>query len=112
MSSPPVTHRMLPVGTKPNGLQFGRAGPAVPPPGMLSFIGSNRTATVIAEDIFGFGVLRTTLDLFREYFYKHTEGGKRGLNIPAARERIIREMGCIFTANFLGGILAYFLAKG
>lgn len=80
----------------------------------LSTLQKNRTREMLFEDVMGFGVLRTGMDLFRQYFFK-PEGGtasRRQLNIPAARERMIRELGSIFTDNFMGGILAYGLGWG
>lgn len=83
-----------------------------------------RSTRVIAEDLIGFGVLRTLFDLVRGFFYSddpnkgffQTIGDnirdfRRGesdndalVNKSMARERIIREGGNIFSANFLGGL--------
>src|SRR5262249_50648058 len=106
---PPFAGRKLII----SGLQPTKGQGGYPPRFGKSFgqwmndFNSSPHGQVIFQDVIGFGVLRTTIDLFREYFYKKTENGRRKLNIPAARERIIRETGCIFVANFLGGLLAY-----
>ena len=49
----------------------------------------------------GFGVLRAIMDLFRGYFF-----GTGELNIPAARERVIREISSIMTDNVSSGVAA------
>lgn len=79
---------------------------------VLNVVQKSRTREMLIEDLLGFGVLRTGMDLFRQYFFRQTEDGTRGLNLPAARERLLRETASIFTDNFSGGILAYAIAKG
>jgi hypothetical protein len=75
-------------------------------------IQSSRTKEMLVEDLVGFGFLRTGMDLFRQYFFNKTPDNQRQLNVSAARERMIREVGSIFTDNFSGGIIAYLLAAG
>lgn len=80
-------------------------------PGLLSAIYRSDATRTLAEDILGFGLLRTTLDLFRQFLYEKTATGEATLNIPAARERVIREIGCIFSANFMAGLLAVTISE-
>lgn len=65
----------------------------------------------IAEDILGFGVFRTAFDLFRGYIFKSEDKSKRELNLPAARERVIRESGMLFASNFLDGLAFWAIYK-
>ncbi len=78
---------------------------------VLSFIQENRTREMLFEDLLGFGIFRTVLDLFRQFFFEKSTTDQRRLNFPAARERFIREVGSIFTDNFSGGVIAYGLAS-
>jgi len=79
--------------------------------GFLTRMEANPNARTIFQDVIGLGMCRTGLDLSREFLYKKTDTGERHLNFPAARERIFREVGCIFIANFMGGFVAYAAGK-
>ncbi len=72
---------------------------------------SKDASKAIAEDVLGFGVFRTLFDLFRPYFYKGNTG-ENDLNLSLARERVVREMGNLFSSNFLSGLVIFSLAKG
>lgn len=67
---------------------------------------NSRGKEMIVEDVVGFGVLRTGMDLGRDRIY-----GGDSLNVPAAAERFFREMTSIFTDCVLGGLVAYGLSK-
>lgn len=91
---------------------------------------ANDATRVIAEDLIGFGVLRTIFDLTRGFFYSEDadkgffravadnvatyfdkDQSNEGLfNKSIARERIIREGGNLFASNFLGGLVIAILA--
>lgn len=70
------------------------------------WIEASRIRGLTIEDVLGFGVPRTLLDLYRGYFY-----GTRELNWPAGRERMFREAGSIITDIFAPGLLAYGVGK-
>jgi len=96
------------VGNECEGVKFSSGGSL---DNFLSVIENNPNARTIFQDVIGLGICRTGLDLSREFLYKKTDTGKRHLNFPAARERIVREAGCIFIANFLGGFATYGAGK-
>lgn len=75
------------------------------------WLGANRTREMLVEDLVGFGLLRTGMDLFRGYFYGTNNNTDTRLNIPLARERLLREVGSIATDNVSSGVAAYLLAK-
>ncbi|MBK8190397.1 MAG: hypothetical protein IPK79_08100 [Vampirovibrionales bacterium] len=64
---------------------------------------ADRTREMLLLDFVGFGLLRTGFDLFRGAFF----GQPEAINIPAARERLIREAGSIFTDNIVSGLAAF-----
>jgi hypothetical protein len=68
------------------------------------YISPNRTHEMLVEDFIGFGGLRTMMDLMRGYFYDD-ESGK--FNLPAARERLLREGLSILSDNVASGVAAY-----
>ena len=70
----------------------------------MGFLNYNRTTEAIFADFFGFGVLRTALDLFRGKFFGQKDAP---LNIPMARERILRESGSILADNVSAGVAAF-----
>lgn len=63
---------------------------------------SSRGKEMIVEDVVGFGVLRTGIDLHRNKMY-----GDDSWNVPAAAERFGREISSILTDSILGGVVAY-----
>lgn len=67
---------------------------------------NSRGKEMIVEDVVGFGVLRTGMDLGRNKMY-----GDDSLNVPAATERFFREITSILTDSVLGGVVAYGLSK-
>jgi hypothetical protein len=67
---------------------------------------SNRGAEMLFEDVVGFGLLRTGLDLRRNKMY-----GDDSLNVPAAAERFAREILSILTDCVLGGMVALGVGK-
>lgn len=67
---------------------------------------NSRGKEMIVEDVVGFGVLRTGMDLHRNKMY-----GDDSLNVPAATERFFREITSIFTDSVLGGIVAWGMSK-
>lgn len=71
---------------------------------------SKDASKAIAEDVLGFGVFRTLFDLFRPLFYK-SDSGDNTLNLSLARERVVREVGNLFSSNFLTGLVIFGLAK-
>ncbi len=73
----------------------------------LRFIQKDRTREMLFADFMGFGVLRVAIDLFRQFFFSNKEANQPTLNVPAARERLIREVGSIFTDNVSGGLIAF-----
>lgn len=77
---------------------------------MTQVVQKDRTREMLWEDIIGFGVIRTGIDLFRNYFYAKDAVEKRTLNFSAARERMIRELGSVFTDNIFAGVLAWTIA--
>lgn len=80
--------------------------------GLLSWVQKSRTREMIVEDVGGFGITRTAMDLGREYFYSQDGqiAGQPTLNIPAARERAIREILSVLTDNVSGGVIALGIA--
>ncbi len=72
----------------------------------FGWMGANRTREMLVEDMGAFGVLRSGINLVRGYFY-----GNGQLNFVAAGERLVSEVGSIFTDNILGGIAASSLGK-
>ena len=71
---------------------------------VFQWLGKSRTREMLLEDLVGFGVLRTGMDLGRGYFYGNNE-----INWPAGRERILREVCSIFTDNVSSGLAAFAL---
>ncbi|MBY0450135.1 MAG: hypothetical protein K2X01_05860 [Cyanobacteria bacterium] len=71
---------------------------------IFQWLGKSRTREMLLEDLVGFGVLRTGMDLGRGYFYGNNE-----INWPAGRERILREVCSIFTDNVSSGLAAFAL---
>ncbi len=71
------------------------------------WMGANRTREMLVEDFVGFGLLRSGMDLFRGYFF----GEQEALNIPAARERLFREVSSIMTDSVAAGLAALGLAR-
>lgn len=87
----------------------------------LQWLGENRTREMLFEDLLGFGVLRTGMDLLRKAFYRRDDQngaaasqdkGIHGLlNIPLGVERITRESASILTDNVLAGVVALGIGK-
>jgi len=69
--------------------------------GAFKAIQATRTREMLVEDVVGFGALRALMDLFRGYFF-----GTGELNVPAARERAIREVSSVLTDNVSSGVAA------
>ncbi len=67
---------------------------------------NNRGAEMLVEDVMGFGLLRTGMDLRRNKMY-----GDDSLNVPAAAERFGREILSILTDCVLGGVVAWGVGK-
>lgn len=67
---------------------------------------NSRGKEMIVEDVVGFGVLRTSMDLQRNKMY-----GDDSLNVPAATERFFREITSIFADSVLGGVIAWSMSK-
>lgn len=68
---------------------------------------------MLLEDLIGFGLLRTYIDLYRQRIMgkgSTDEHGHQELNIPAARERLLRESLSILTDNVSGGVFAFTMA--
>lgn len=61
---------------------------------------------MLVEDVVGFGLLRTGMDLRRNKMY-----GDDTLNVPAAAERFGREILSILTDCVLGGVVAWGVGK-
>lgn len=68
---------------------------------------NSRGKEMIVEDVVGFGLMRTVMDLRRNKMY-----GDDSWNVPAAVERFGREISSIFTDSILGGIIAYVMSLG
>lgn len=66
----------------------------------------DRTMQMLAEDLIGFGVMRTGVDLWRGKAY-----GNDQVNWPAGFERLGRETASIFTDNVLAGLVAAGMGK-
>ncbi len=78
----------------------------------LSWIQADRVREMFLEDLGGFGLLRTGMDLFRQYFIKPEDRvQEKQLNWSAARERLFREVMSILTDNVSGGLVAFGLAS-
>lgn len=74
---------------------------------------NTRTKEMLLEDLMGFALLRTGIDLYRQRIMGEGTRDKHGheeLNIPAARERLLREVSSILTDNVSGGIFAFAIA--
>jgi hypothetical protein len=69
-------------------------------------IQKSRGMEMIVEDVVGFGLMRTALDLRRNKMY-----GDDSWNVPAAVERFGREISSIFTDSILGGVVAYGMSR-
>jgi hypothetical protein len=67
---------------------------------------NSRGKEMIVEDVVGFGLMRTVMDLRRNKMY-----GDDSWNIPAAAERFGREISSIFTDSILGGVIAYGMSR-
>lgn len=67
---------------------------------------NSRGKEMIVEDVVGFGVLRTGMDLHRNKMY-----GDNSWNVPAAAERFFREISSILTDSVLGGVVAWGMGK-
>ncbi|MCA9800084.1 MAG: hypothetical protein KC474_11095 [Cyanobacteria bacterium HKST-UBA04] len=67
-------------------------------------IEANRGTQLFVEDLGGFAVLRTLMDLFRQKFFKETQDGKKELNWAAARERVLLETTGTFPDPMAGAI--------
>lgn len=67
---------------------------------------NSRGKEMIVEDVVGFGVLRTGMDLRRNKMY-----GDDSWNVPAAAERFFREISSILTDSVLGGVVAWGMGK-
>lgn len=104
---------------------FGSAANALPTSlaivdGALGFIQGERIREMLFEDIMGYGVLRSVMDYLRPVFFKQASSvtdpelkqkkQKFKGNLPAARERIIREACSIFTDVILPGVVAHRVA--
>jgi len=97
----------LTLATRP---AFGSAAGAA---GVWGFLFENPYMRPISEDVMAFTITRTFFDLIRGFLYKkenklppttqHAKA-KEQLNIPAARERLIRELGMVFASNFLNAL--------
>jgi hypothetical protein len=87
-------------GLSPNAL----VGWVAPTEKVMDFLGRSRTREIIWIDFLGFGVIRTVLDLFRGAFYGQKDAP---LNIPMARERILREIASILSDNVSAGVAAF-----
>ncbi|WP_303673242.1 hypothetical protein [Vampirovibrio chlorellavorus] len=74
--------------------------------GLFRSFQSNRGAEMLVEDVVGFGLLRTGMDLRRNKMY-----GDDSLNVPAAAERFAREILSILTDCVLGGVVAWGVGK-
>jgi len=67
---------------------------------------ANRTKQMLIEDLIGFGVMRTGVDLWRGKAY-----GNDQMNWPAGLERMGRETASIATDNILAGLVAAGMGK-
>ena len=72
----------------------------------LKWVEGTRGRQLIVEDVMGFALLRTMLDLMRGFV-----NGSGALNIPAGTERLVREGASVFTDNILGGITAKWIGN-
>lgn len=106
---------MQPISQKPTPqklpLRFGSASGLNGIPGMVDtafqLFQNSRGKEMITEDVVGFGVLRTGLDLGRGKLY----GGDDSWNVPAGAERFFREITSILTDSILGGVVAWGMGK-
>jgi len=72
----------------------------------LKWVEGTRGRQLIVEDVMGFALLRTMLDLMRGFV-----NGSGAINIPAGTERLVREGASIFTDNILGGVAAKWIGN-
>ena len=107
---------------------FGNAGIALPVTirlvdNALGFVQGDRIREMLFEDVMGYGVLRSIMDYLRPLFFgtpvqSKTDGNTPNVetgkskkkfqgNMPAARERMIREACSIFTDIILPGVVAH-----
>lgn len=105
--------------------QFGQISPAVlAVDGAMQLIQKTRIQEMIIEDIMGYGVLRSAMDYFRPSIYKawgaelepsnianEPAQKKSKGNLPAARERIVRETVSIFTDIIAPGLVGMGIGK-
>jgi hypothetical protein len=92
----PQSHE-IPLAHSP---RFGQtsAGISALPPWMqkvdpaFDWIQATRGRELLVIDIAGFTLLRTLVDLSREFIFKKTQDGKRELNWASARERLMMEL--------------------
>jgi hypothetical protein len=88
--------------------------------GLMKSVQQTRAREMIIEDIMGYGILRSGMDYIRPWIYgrqQHEHDGQSSVpkklkgNMPAARERILREVASIATDCISPGIIAYGVAK-
>lgn len=83
-------------------------------PGMIKaaeafngFISSSRARELLIIDLLGFTLLRTGMDLSREFLYRNTVNNKRQFNWAAARERFIMELSGGIVSDALTGLFGF-----